>query len=121
MASGDFTVDTECEEEYIGDFHPLLLSFRKIAERLNDTVLQISESAGKVASGAEENVSSGSQELSQGALEQTSSIQELSFATEEISHQIRQNADTAAEDDRHKWVRLAMKMHLKQSENAKNG
>ena len=63
MASGDFTVDTECEEEYIGDFHPLLLSFRKIAERLNDTVLQISESADKVASGAE-NVSSGSQELS---------------------------------------------------------
>lgn len=95
MASGDFTVDTECEEEYIGDFHPLLLSFRKIAERLNDTVLQISESADKVASGAE-NVSSGSQELSQGALEQTSSIQELSFAIEEISDQIRQNADTAA-------------------------
>lgn len=32
MASGDFTVDSICEEEYIGGFKPLLVSFRAIAD-----------------------------------------------------------------------------------------
>ena len=42
MADGDFTVDSICEEEYTGNFHPLLVSFRGIAEKLNDTLQQIS-------------------------------------------------------------------------------
>ena len=54
MASGDFTVDTTCEEEYIGGFHPLLISFRKIADKLNQTILQISESSAQVASGSDQ-------------------------------------------------------------------
>lgn len=41
MAAGDFTVDTQCETEYIGDFQPLLLSFRKISKHLNETMLHI--------------------------------------------------------------------------------
>lgn len=94
MADGDFTVDTECEAEYIGDFYPLLLSFRKIADRLNKTVLQINDSAIQVASGAE-HVSSGAHELSQGALEQTNSIHELAATITEISEHIHQNAATA--------------------------
>lgn len=28
MASGDFNVDSKCEDEYIGGFHPVLISFR---------------------------------------------------------------------------------------------
>lgn len=96
MASGDFTVDTQCEEEYIGDFKPLLISFRKISEHLNRIILHISESAEKVAGGSG-HVSSGAQELSQGAVEQASSIQELASTIAEISEQIRHNADTAIE------------------------
>lgn len=84
MASGDFNIDTECETEYIGDFYPLLLSFRKIAERLNDTILQISASADRVA-GSAEYVSGSAQTLSQGAMEQTSSIQDLASTITEIS------------------------------------
>lgn len=53
MAAGDFTVDTQCETEYIGDFQPLLLSFRKISKHLNETMLHISESAERVAGGSE--------------------------------------------------------------------
>lgn len=96
MASGDFNIDTECEAEYVGDFYPLLLSFRKIAERLNDTILQISTSADRVA-GSAEYVSGSAQTLSQGALEQTSSIQELASTITEISEQIHQNAATASQ------------------------
>ena len=110
MAGGDFTVDTEYESEYIGDFYPILLSFRKIADRLNSTILQISDSAERVAGGAE-NVSAGAQALSQGTLEQTSSIQELLFSIEDISGQILKNADTAVEATKQAEA-VSEEMHL---------
>ncbi|MCI8517626.1 MAG: methyl-accepting chemotaxis protein [Hungatella sp.] len=94
MAAGDFTVDTICEEEYTGGFRPLLISFRGIAEKLNDTMLQISQSSAQVASGSEQ-VSNGAQALSQGATEQASSVQELAATINEISDKVRQNAENA--------------------------
>ncbi len=94
MASGDFTVDSVCEEEYTGGFQPVLLSFRGIAEKLNDTMLQISQSSAQVASGSEQ-VSSGAQALSQGATEQASSVQELAATISEISDKVSQNAESA--------------------------
>ncbi|MDE7218236.1 MAG: methyl-accepting chemotaxis protein, partial [Oscillospiraceae bacterium] len=84
MAAGDFTVDSACEEEYTGGFYPLLVSFRGIAEKLNDTMLQISQSSSQVASGANQ-VSNGAQALAQGATEQASSVQELAAPINEIS------------------------------------
>lgn len=94
MAAGDFTVDSICEEEYTGGFHPLLVSFRGIAEKLNDTMLQISQSSSQVASGSEQ-VSSGAQALSQGATEQASSVQELAASISDISGKVNENADNA--------------------------
>lgn len=94
MAAGDFTVDSVCEEEYTGGFHPLLVSFRGIAEKLNDTMMQISQSSSQVANGSEQ-VSSGAQALSQGATEQASSVQELAASINEISDKVNENADNA--------------------------
>ncbi|NBH71332.1 methyl-accepting chemotaxis protein [Clostridiaceae bacterium] len=94
MAAGDFTVDSICEEEYTGGFYPVLVSFRGIAEKLNDTMLQISESSNQVASGSGQ-VSNGAQALSQGATEQASSVQELAATINEISNKVKQNADNA--------------------------
>ena len=94
MAAGDFTVDSICEEEYTGGFHPLLISFRGIAEKLNDTMLQISQSSAEVANGSEQ-VSNGAQALSQGATEQASSVQELAATISEISDKVSENADHA--------------------------
>ncbi|MDE7038700.1 MAG: methyl-accepting chemotaxis protein, partial [Lachnospiraceae bacterium] len=94
MASGDFTVDSTCENEYTGGFRPLLVSFRAIADKLNHTILQISESSAQVASGSDQ-VSSGAQALSQGATEQASSVEELAATINEISEKVRQNAEYA--------------------------
>lgn len=94
MAEGDFTVDSICEAEYTGNFQPLLISFREIAERLNDTMLQISESSSQVAGGAEQ-VSNGAQALAQGTSEQASAVQELAATISEISNKVNQNADNA--------------------------
>lgn len=94
MASGDFNVDSVCENEYTGGFHPLLVSFRTIAKKLNDTMRQISESSAQVANGSEQ-VSSGAQALSQGATEQASSVQELAATISEISEKVKENAESA--------------------------
>ncbi len=94
MASGDFDVDSVCEHEYVGGFHPLLVSFRGIAEKLNDTMLQISDSSAQVANGSEQ-VSSGAQALSQGATEQASSVQELAATIADISEKVKENAQNA--------------------------
>ncbi|MCI8871179.1 MAG: HAMP domain-containing protein [Lawsonibacter sp.] len=94
MAGGDFTVDSTCEGEYTGGFYPLLVSFRGIADRLNDTMLQISQSSSQVASGADQ-VSNGAQALAQGATEQASSVQELAATIGEISDKVNQNAENA--------------------------
>ncbi len=94
MAKGDLTVDSVCEAEYTGSFHPLLVSFRGIAEELNDTMRQISQSSSQVAGGAEQ-VSSGAQALAQGTSEQASAVQELVATINEISVKVNQNADNA--------------------------
>lgn len=94
MAEGDFTVDSTCEEAYTGGFYPLLVSFRGIADKLNDTMLQISQSSSQVAGGADQ-VSNGAQALAQGATEQASSVQELAATIDEISNKVNQNADNA--------------------------
>ena len=94
MAEGDFTVDSIFDEDYTGGFYPLLVSFRGIAEKLNDTMMQISQSSSQVASGAGQ-VSNGAQALAQGATEQASSVQELAATINEISNKVKQNADSA--------------------------
>ena len=94
MAKGDLTVDSVCEAEYTGSFHPLLVSFRGIAVELNDTMRQISQSSSQVAGGAEQ-VSSGAQALAQGTSEQASAVQELVATINEISSKVNQNAENA--------------------------
>lgn len=94
MAKGDLTVDSVCEAEYTGSFHPLLVSFRGIAVELNDTMRQISQSSSQVAGGAEQ-VSSGAQALAQGTSEQASAVQELVATINKISSKVNQNAENA--------------------------
>ncbi|MCI8517024.1 MAG: methyl-accepting chemotaxis protein [Hungatella sp.] len=94
MSKGDLTVDSICEQEYIGSFHQVLLSFRAIASRMNEVMAKISNSSSQVSSSSEQ-VSSGAQALSQGATEQASSIEELAATISDISERIRENADNA--------------------------
>ena len=94
MAEGDFTVDSTCQAEYTGGFYPLLVSLRGISEKLNDTMLQISQSSAQVASGADQ-VSNGAQALAQGATEQASSVEELADTIDKISGKVKQNAENA--------------------------
>lgn len=94
IASGNFNVKTKQEEVYVGEFHPLLMSIRRMSVDLSGTMEKINQSSDLVAVGSDQ-VSSGSQALSQGAAEQASSVEELAATIAEISEQIKRNAASA--------------------------
>ncbi|MCI8287494.1 MAG: HAMP domain-containing protein [Lachnospiraceae bacterium] len=94
MANGNFDVRTKAEDRYVGEFHGLLLSIRKLNRDLSMTLGQINQSADQVASGSGQ-VSNGAQALAQGATEQAASVEELAATITNISYQVKNTADNA--------------------------
>ena len=101
MAAGDFTVQSNCKEMYVGSFSAILTSIDALKRDMTETLQQIDQAADGVAGGAEQ-LSSGAQVLSQGATEQASSVEELAATITEISAQVRETAAHA--EDAHKKV-----------------
>ncbi len=102
MAKGNFTVDSQSKESYVGDYRSILEDFTALRDNMSDTLQQIDVAADQVNSGGEQ-VSSGAQALAQGATEQAASVQELAATINSISGQIRSTAEhakTAEADDR---------------------
>lgn len=94
ISEGNFVIQSENEEGYIGAYRPLLLSVRKMNLALNNAMSQINQSADQVFAGSDQ-VSSGAQALSQGATEQASSVEELAATVTGISEQVGHNAQSA--------------------------
>lgn len=94
LGNGDFTVEPQSKELYIGDFYGLAASMYQIIDKLNFTMGQINQSSDQVSSGSDQ-VSSGAQTLAQGAIDQASSVEELAYSIKEISSQIKENAQNA--------------------------
>ena len=94
LAASDYTVESVCPGEYTGRFYPLLVSFNKIADKMNENFYQIGTSAEQVSNGAEQ-VANGAQALAQGSTEQASSVEELSSSINSISQQVNTNAEVA--------------------------
>lgn len=93
VADGDFDVNINIHgKDEIG---LLADSFRKMTEKLNNTMCYINSAAEQVAAGSKQ-VSDSSVALSQGAMEQASSIEELTASIEEISAQTKMNAENAS-------------------------
>ncbi|MBS4860877.1 methyl-accepting chemotaxis protein [Anaerotruncus colihominis] len=96
MANGNFRVHTKAEESYVGAYHDVLMSMRRINRTLSATLREINTAADQVSAGADQ-VSAGAQALSQGATEQASSVQELAATIAEVSHNVSSNAERAKE------------------------
>ena len=94
MARGDFTAYSRCREQYIGDFHTILLSMQKIKGSLSATLSELHASANQVNSGSGQ-IASAAQGMAQGATEQAASVEELSATMQNISEKIQQNANNA--------------------------
>ena len=96
MADGNFVLDDQNKEYYIGAYAPMRASVEKISDGLSRTLTEIRDAAQQVASGSEQ-VSSGAQALAQGSAEQASSIQDLSQSMANISQKISETTKITGE------------------------
>lgn len=96
ISGGNFTVQSRNPDGYVGDFTSILMSMRRLRDRLNRTLSQIGQASDQVSSGSDQ-VSSSAQALSQGATEQASSVEELAATINEISEQVHETAQNTAQ------------------------
>ena len=99
MSRGNFRVDTNYEDKYVGDYREILTAVKTIIFNLSNTLMEINTASDQVSTGADQ-VSAGAQTLSQGAAEQASSVEELTSTITEISDRIKDNADNARQASR---------------------
>lgn len=95
MAEGNFDIQTEARDKYIGDFEIVLSSMKNINRRLDKAMSGIAESANQI-NVASEQMAIESQNLAEGATEQAGSVQELLTAVEDVTSQASDSADKAA-------------------------
>lgn len=95
IALGNFTVKTQNENIYVGDFQPLLLSLRDMNVNLSSTMSKINEASEQVTMGSTQMAES-AQSLAEGATEQAGAVEELNATIEDVANMAR----TTAEDTR---------------------
>lgn len=96
MANGDFTVNTEIEDKYVGKFGELLQSVRNMNRKMNATLKSVEESAGQVTAGSE-NLAQSAQDLAEGATEQAGAIEELQATITTITEQVGRTVNNLME------------------------
>ena len=99
LGNGNFTVKSKHIPEYTGDYFAIIKGLRFIRDTLTDTLTHIDSASGEVLSGSQQ-VANGSQSLAQGATEQASAVEQLLASMTEMQHQVKDNADHAANASR---------------------
>ncbi len=96
MAAGNFNVQGENEEYYVGDFHGLYDSMRKLNYTLNDTLKNIQEAVSQVALGAGQMAES-AQNLAEGATDQAGAVEELQATISNVTDMVTDSASVMDE------------------------
>ena len=91
MAKGNFNVDTENGEKYVGKFVELRDSVRMMNDKVNDTPHSVEEASKSVTAGSE-NLAQSAQELAEGATEQAGAVEELQATITTISENVAETA-----------------------------
>lgn len=76
ISEGNFAVDADKDEYYVGEFHGLIESMRKLCSGLNKTLRNIAEAVEQVTLGATQ-MAETAQGLAEGATDQAGSVEEL--------------------------------------------
>ena len=88
MAGGNFNVEEEHEERYVGDFHGILEYLRKLNVDLSSVINNIQLVSDQVNMGAVQ-LAEGSQGVAEGATDQASAIEELQATIESVTEAVR--------------------------------
>ena len=92
MANGKFNIRTSCEEEYVGDYNPLLMAIRKMNRQMDETLKEVRSASEMVSAGAS-NLAEASQALAEGATDQAASVQEMQATINEITSGLERTVD----------------------------
>ena len=92
LSQGNFTVRTTCEQAYIGDFSPLLMTIRKTVTQMDATLKEVRSASGMVSAGAA-NLAQASQALAEGATDQAASVEEMQATINEITVGLEQTSE----------------------------
>ena len=84
MAEGDYTVSSDMEDKYTGDFIGLLMAMRQMKTQMNDVMSHINEISSLVTAGSN-NLAQASQEIAEGATNQSAAIEELQATFADIT------------------------------------
>lgn len=112
MADGNFAIATECEEQYVGGFHPLLLSVRQMNRQLDKIIRGVSEASSQVLEGAT-NLAEASISVAEGATDQAAAVEEMQATIDELSSGIKTTADELENSyqEAHKYAAIAEESH----------
>lgn len=84
MAEGDYTVSSDMEDKYTGDFIGLLMAMRQMKTQMNDVMSHINEISSLVTAGSN-NLAQAAQEIAEGTMDQSAAIEELQATFADIT------------------------------------
>ena len=91
MSKGNFAVDSQCRERYVGKFEMLLQAMSGLKRQMLDTLNQVDEASQQVSAGSD-NMAQSAQALAEGATEQAGSVEELTSTITSITEGAEQTA-----------------------------
>lgn len=94
MSEGNFAVQSDHRDAYVGDFSNILISMRDLRNQMSGALRNISEASDQVASGANQMASS-AQSLAEGATEQAGAVEELTSSIESVASMVAESAESA--------------------------
>lgn len=106
LSVGNFRVSSDCLNQYVGDYVPILNAMRAVRDKLNETLLKINESAEMVADSSVQ-LAEGARLLAEGSMEQAGAVEELTATVDEVSVMAQKNAADA--EEAYKKVAMAEK------------
>lgn len=92
MADGNYAVDTQIQEQYVGQFVALKDAMDKMNHKMNATLREVADASGQVRAGSE-NLAESSQELAEGATEQAGAVEELTATIETITDSVAKTSE----------------------------
>lgn len=108
MASGNFAIATEHEEEYMGAFNALIMGMRQMNRQIDSTIRGVSEASEQVLVGST-NLAEASQSVAEGATDQAAAVEEMQATIDELSNGIKTTADELEKSyaEAHKYATVA--------------
>lgn len=92
MAEGDYTVSSDMEDKYTGDFIGLLMAMRQMKTQMNDVMSHINEISSLVTAGSN-NLAQAAQEIAEGAMDQSAAIEELQATYADITGGVEKTSE----------------------------